>query len=349
MTAACRTVTVALDLLGGDGGPDVVVAGAVRAVGDDPQLRVVLVGPPDRARAAVAAHGLDGVPAHVPGDPEAAPALSVAQASGVVGMSDDPVRAVRSRPGITARVCAALVASRAADATVSAGHSGAAVAAATFVLGRMRGAARPTLAVVLPALAGPVVLLDAGASMVASPDLLAGSALAGAAYAQALGLESPRVGLLTVGAEPGKGDQVRVEAHELLAALPLRYVGPVEGYQVALGGVADVVVTDGFTGNVVLKSVEGALAWAVESVGRRYGDPGPAREVLREAAHGPYAGGLLLGVSGVSVVAHGAADGRAVAACVALAARAVRGGVVPRTENALAELVRLRRDAAGLP
>jgi glycerol-3-phosphate acyltransferase PlsX len=263
-------------------------------------------------------------------------------------MTDDPVWAVRSQPDVSVRVCADLVKAGTADATVSAGHSGAAVAAATFVLGRMRGAVRPALAVVLPALEGPVVLLDAGASMTASPDLLAGSALAGAAYAQALGIDDPRVGLLTVGAEPGKGDQVRIDAHGLLAALPLRYVGPVEGYQVALGGVADVVVTDGFTGNVVLKSVEGALAWAVESVGRRYDDPAPAREVLREAAHGPYAGGMLLGVSGVSVVAHGAADALGVAACVALAARAVRGGVVPRTGAALADLVRLRRDAAGL-
>ncbi|MEI6375490.1 MAG: phosphate acyltransferase, partial [Actinomycetes bacterium] len=196
--------------------------------------------------------------------------------------------------------------------------------------------------------AGPVVLLDAGAGTGLSADLLAQHALAGSCYAEALGIAEPRVGLLTVGGESGKGDEARREAHGLLAALPVNYIGPVEGHDLAIGGPADVIVTDGFTGNVALKALEGAVAWSARRLGERYGDPGPARALVKETAHSSFAGGMLVGVNGVSVVAHGAADGFAVAAAIDLAVLAVRRDLVPHTATLLAELIATRRRSLGL-
>jgi glycerol-3-phosphate acyltransferase PlsX len=228
-------------------------------------------------------------------------------------------------------VAARLVRDGDADATVSAGSTGAALAAALFTLGRLPGVTRPALAVVVPARNGPVVLLDAGANPDAGADLLTQFALSGAAYATtALGLERPRVGLLSNGAEPGKGDALRKQAYDLIAALPVDFAGNVEGHDIALGGRADVVVTDGFTGNVALKAIEGALALA--------GAPAADRE----------GGALLLGVDGVAVVGHGASSPRAVAACVGMAADAVRTGLVPALRTVLADLVHRRRVGAGL-
>jgi glycerol-3-phosphate acyltransferase PlsX len=226
---------------------------------------------------------------------------------------------------------------RRAHATVSIGHTGAALAAATFSLGRLPGVTRAAVAVVVPALAHDVVLLDAGGTPDATGELLAQFARTGAAFAAAIGLsEDPRVGLLTIGTEVGKGDQLRRSADALLRELPLRYVGGVEGRDVALGGAADVIVTDGFTGNVVLKALEGAVDVAAERIGAAYADPGPARAVVRTMSIGSHAGAVLLGVDGISVVGHGASDADEVAACVRLAARAARHDLVARTSVALA-------------
>ena len=249
-------------------------------------------------------------------------------------MGDDPVRAVRSRRDATVRVAATLVRDGDADATVSVGNSGAVVAAALFTLGTLPGITRPALAVVVPAAAGPVVLLDAGATVDPGVDLLVQFALTGAAYAAVrLGLETPRVGLLTIGEEPGKGDALRKEAYAALSDLPIDFVGNVEGHDVALGGRADVVVTDAFTGNVLLKGIEGALTLARGREDSSAGD----------------AGAVLLGVDGVTVLGHGSSSPEAVAACIDLAASAVREQVVDRVRGVIADLVTRRRAAAGLP
>jgi glycerol-3-phosphate acyltransferase PlsX len=190
--------------------------------------------------------------------------------------------------------------------------------------------ARAAVAVVVPALAHDVVLLDAGGTPDASAELLVQFARSGAAFAQALGLsDDPRVGLLTIGTEAGKGDALRREAHDLLGRLPLTYVGGVEGGAVALGGHADVIVTDGFTGNVVLKAIEGASDTTTERIGAAYGDPALARKTLHDLAVGTHGGAVLLGVDGVSVVGHGASDASEIAACVRLAARVARHRLVP--------------------
>jgi glycerol-3-phosphate acyltransferase PlsX len=306
--------------MGGDAAPDSVVDGALLVADERPDITVVLVGPEEVAAAHLARRNAAG-------------RFAVAPAAQVIGMDEDPARAVRAKRDATVRVAARLVRDGRADATVSTGSTGAALAAAMFTLGRLPGVTRPAIAVVVPTPNGPVVLVDAGANPDAGPDLLAQFALSGAAYATTmLHLERPRVGLLSNGTEPHKGDQVRKDAYDLLAALPVDFIGNVEGNDVALGGRADVVVTDGFTGNVLLKGIEGALA------------------ASRAEATDPddVGGAVLLGVDGVAVVGHGSATPRAVASCITLAADSVRDGLLPRLRETLADLVARRRAAAGL-
>jgi glycerol-3-phosphate acyltransferase PlsX len=337
---------VALDLLGGDTAPDSVVDGALLVLDETDDVALVLVGPPDVAARLLERRRYD--PSR----------LSVAPASQVVGMDEDPARAVRSKRDATVRVAARLVRDGDADAMVSVGSTGAALAAAVFTLTRQRGVARPPLAALIPAPGGPVVFLDAGATVEASPDLLASFALVGAAYARVrLGLERPRVGLLTVGEEAGKGDAVRKAAHtaidRALAALPIDFVGNVEGRDVPQGGRADVVVTDGFTGNVLAKGLEAAAA-TVTGVVRAHLDAAGVPDDLLDRVSGAtlhmsperLGGAVLLGVRGVVVVGHGASTARGVASCVGVAVQAAREGLVPRTAQALAELVELRAGTA---
>ena len=329
---------MAVDLLGGDSAPVAVIDGALLVAEEQPGVQVVLVGPPDVAACLLAERGAAG-------------RFEVVAASQVVGMHEEPARAVRSKRDATVRVAARLVRDGAADAVVSIGSTGALLAAAVFTVGRLRGIARPALAVVIPARAGPLVFLDAGASADATPALLAQFALAGAALAQVrLGLPDPRVGLLTIGEESGKGDVLRKQADALLAALPVRYVGSVEGRDVPHGGVADVVVTDGFTGNVLAKGLEGAASMLTEvlceaftSTPERRAAAGELLPVLFEVTDrmspDAFGGGFLLGVKGVCVAGHGASSPRAVASCVAVAAQAVREGLIPRLTEALGALV----------
>ncbi|MFI5957270.1 phosphate acyltransferase PlsX [Cryptosporangium sp. NPDC051539] len=287
-----RPVRIAVDLLGGDRAPDAVVDGALAALAADPDLHLALAGP-SRLR---------------PRWDAVADRVTLLPTDEGVGMSDSPVRAVRTRR-TSVRLAVEAVRSGAADAVVSVGPTGAAVAAAVTELGKLPGYRRPALAAVLPAVAHPVVLVDVGAHAGASDSDLVRHGRLGSAFARVtLGLGAPRVGLLSVGTEPGKGDPLRKKADRALSGTDLHYIGLVEGYDVPLGGRADVVVTDGFTGNVVLKTLEGSLVLAGTSV---------ARSRYPRAA-------TLLGVAGTVVLGHGAAGPTDVADCVALAATAVR-------------------------
>ena len=306
---------IAVDLLGGDEAPAVVVDGALRAFGADPDLRLLLVGPGEVADEVIGA--LPAADRH---------RASVRPLRGAVGMADPPQRG--GRDDTTVRGAALAVAEGAADGLVSAGATGAIVTAAVLSLGRWTGVRRPALAATVPAVAGPVALLDVGGSLEARPTTLASHALLGAAYAAVVhGIPRPRVGLLSIGAEAGKGDRARRLTDPLLADLKLcadaSYVGLVEGHDVASGERADVVVTDGFTGNVLLKGIEGAYAMA--------GGPPPGGAVPRAAA--------LLGVAGTVVVCHGAATGDDIASGIALAARLHRTRAVARVATALADLI----------
>ncbi|MFI6265658.1 phosphate acyltransferase PlsX [Micromonospora sp. NPDC051006] len=289
------TARIAVDLLGGDDAPAVVVDGALRAMRADPDLHLLLVGPAEVADGLIAALG-----------PAQRARITVRPVRDAVGMADHPSAA---RAESTVRAAVTAVRDGIADAVVSAGSTGATVTAAALGFGRWPAVRRPALVATLPAVAGPVVLLDVGGSLEPRPATLARHAVLGAAYAAvAHAVVAPRVGLLSVGTEAGKGDRVRRAADSVLAAEPLpcdaRYVGLVEGYDVSVGARADVVVTDGFTGNVLLKAIEGAYAMA--------GGPPASGGAPRAAA--------LLGVAGTVVVCHGAAIADDVASGIALAA-----------------------------
>ncbi len=340
-------VTVALDLLGGDSAPGSVVDGALLVAERRPDITVLLVGPPDVAAHALADRGQAG-------------RFEIVPASQVIGMDEDPARGVRTKRDATVRVAARLVRDGQADATVSVGSTGAAMAAALFTLGRLPGVTRPALAVVVPAAAGPLVLLDVGANSDCGAELLAQFALSGAALARIrLGLENPRVGLLSIGEEPGKGDELRKVAHARLLELPLNYVGNVEGHEIPLGGKADVIVTDGFTGNVVVKGLEGAFTMFSRALLTAF-TADDTRKAAAKALAPAFAevaarlnpdvlgGGMLLGVDGVAVVGHGSSSPEAVACCVEAAADAASQGLVPMVRVALADLVAARRDHDGV-
>jgi glycerol-3-phosphate acyltransferase PlsX len=329
------TARIAVDLLGGDQAPAVVVDGALRACQADPALQLLLVGPveaagevlaalapADRARVRSITAPADradlaratlgpatpgrAIPDPTPPDP-ASPGRADETGAGGQSAADRPTRAADSwvESGVRAAVLA--VAQGHADAAVSAGNTGATVTSAALGLGRWPEVRRPALAAVLPSAAGRIILLDVGSSVDPDEQTLAMHARLGAAYARLVhDVAEPRIGLLTIGTERGKGDRLRRAAPAVLAgtALPAgRYVGLVEGNDVVSGGPADVVVTDGFTGNVLLKGLETAYALT--------GPPGP--DLPPRAA-------VLLGVSGTVVVCHGSASGTDLAAGIALAA-----------------------------
>jgi glycerol-3-phosphate acyltransferase PlsX len=304
------TARIAVDLLGGDHAPAVVVDGALRACQADPALQLLLVGPIETAGAILGA--LD------PSDH-----VRIRTVAGPAAPPTHPANAGWIESGVRAAVLA--VAQGQADAVVSAGSTGATVTSAALGLGRWPGVRRPALAAVLPTGAGRLVLLDVGASVDPNEHTLAMHARLGAAYAGIVhGVAAPRVGLLTIGTESGKGDRLRRATAQTLAALTFaagaRYIGLVEGNDVVLGGTADVVVTDGFTGNVLLKGLETAYALI--------GAPNEGETAPPRAA-------ILLGVAGTVVVCHGAATGIDLAAGIALAAHLHRRAAVP----AIAELI----------
>ncbi|ATO14518.1 phosphate acyltransferase PlsX [Micromonospora sp. WMMA2032] len=307
------TARIAVDLLGGDDAPAVVVDGALRALRADPDLHLLLVGPTE------VADGLIGAL-----DPAQRARVTVRPVRAAVGMADHPTAA---RGDSTVRTAVQAVHDGLADAVVSAGSTGATVTAAALGLGRWTGVRRPALVATIPAVEGPVVLLDVGGTLEPGPATLARHAVLGAAYAAvAHAVHAPRVGLLSVGHEAGKGDRLRRSADPALAAVPLpcgaRYVGLVEGYDISLGARADVVVTDGFTGNVLLKAIEGAYAMA--------GGPPTNGGAPRAAA--------LLGVAGTVVVCHGAAGSDDVASGIALAAHLWRRDAAGTVRALLAEI-----------
>jgi glycerol-3-phosphate acyltransferase PlsX len=313
------TARIAVDLLGGDHAPAVVVDGALRACQADPALQLLLVGPVEAAGGLLAAlDPADRARVRTLAAPaERADLLRVAPAAErAAARPARPDRPAESwvESGVRAAVLA--VAQGQADAIVSAGNTGATVTSAALGLGRWSGVRRPALAAVLPTAAGRVLLLDVGSSVDPDEQTLAMHARLGAAYAAMVHrVVEPRVGLLTIGTERGKGDRLRRATPAVLAELDLpvggRYVGLVEGNDVVLGELADVVVTDGFTGNVLLKGLETAYALI--------GPPGT--DVPPRAA-------VLLGVAGTVVVCHGAAGADDLAAGIALAADLHRNAAV---------------------
>lgn len=325
-------MTIAVDAMGGDRAPAEIVAGAVAAAGTG--VRVLLAGPEPELHEHLAGHGrVEGIEAVDAGE--------------VIGSAEEPAAAVRAKPGSSLVTACSLVREGRAQGVVSAGSTGAMLAASLLRMGRIPGVLRPGIGVLLPTAAGPCMLIDAGANVDCRPEHLLQFAVMGSLFCEdVLAVERPRVALLSIGEEPTKGDARTVEAHALLSAAGIRFVGNCEGRD-ALTGRIDVIVTDGFAGNVLLKGLEGAGAALVAEVrgaassGLRARLGGmllaPAlRERMRRTDPETYGGAYLLGVRGLSVVAHGNSSRRAIANAIRYAARGVAAGVVPRLTERLA-------------
>ncbi len=321
---------VAVDGMGGDRAPDAIVAGARDALkaGHD----VILVGDPDRM-----------------GDTGDVPVMSALE---VIEMHEDPGRAVRLKKDSSLIRSAEAVRDGHASAMVSAGNTGAAMAAALFRFGRIKGVVRPAIATVIPVPGStPTVLADSGANAECSAAWLVQFAQMGAVFSRVrLGVERPRVGLLSIGEEPGKGNSLAKEAFALLhdgAAGPgVDFIGNVEGRDV-MSDAADVVVTDGFTGNVVLKTLEGSMKFAMGAVVNALRSPGVDKSasdailatllpIAAELDPETYGGAVLLGVDGVCVISHGSSSARAIVNAIGVADRAVADGLVSQLAAAVA-------------
>jgi glycerol-3-phosphate acyltransferase PlsX len=321
---------VAIDAMGGDHAPGAIVEGAQRAL-SELGVPVVLVGRPE---------DLDSLRGE----------LEVVPASQVIGMDADPGSSVRTMKDSSLVRAAEAVRDGRASAMVSAGNTGATMASALLRLGRIKGVARPAIATPIPVPgSSPTVLLDAGANAECQPQWLVQFAQMGAVFSRVrYGIAEPRVGLLSIGEEPTKGDPLVKEAHGLLAAAGAldragaRFVGNVEGRDIMTPDV-DVVVTDGFTGNVALKTLEGGLRTLVAAVLEGLSTTDVADAAL--AALLPLystldpdqtGGAMLLGVDGVCIISHGSSSATAIVNATRVAGEMVEAGVVDRLRSAVA-------------
>jgi glycerol-3-phosphate acyltransferase PlsX len=323
---------IAVDALGGDNAPAEVVAGAVSAARKLPRDEILLVGNPTAVEAEL---GSDA-PSNV----------SLCEAGDAVGMNEEPSVALRRRPDASVAVAAEMVRDGGADALFSAGNTGATVAGALLRIGRLKGCRRPAIATVLP-FPAPALLLDAGATVSCRPQDLLNFAILGAVFAERyFELDgAARVGLINVGEEPGKGTDLAKEAHALISESGVRFVGNVEGRDVGRG-VADVLVTDGFTGNVVLKTAEGVAREILGMVrSAMTGGLVSKLAVLRPRLVGVrdrvdpenYGGSYLLGVRGTVVIGHGNSRARGVENAI-LGISRTGGGLTAALEEALASV-----------
>jgi glycerol-3-phosphate acyltransferase PlsX len=315
---------VAVDALGGDKAPAEIVEGAKQAVAAG--IPVLLVGPADLA-------DRGDLPLHV--------------ATEFIDMHEDPASSVRNKKDSTLVVSADLVRDGIASAMISAGNTGATMASALLRMGRIKGVKRPAIATPIPVPGStPTVMLDAGANAEVEAEWMTQFAVMGSVYANArYGIERPRVGLLSIGEEPGKGDTLRKKSFELLSAMDnINFIGNVEGRDIMTPDV-DVVVTDGFTGNVALKTLEGTMRMIVKELFASIGQPQYKEhtEALMPALLNLYSkfdpdstgGAILLGVDGVCIISHGSSSARAMLNGIRVAKDMVDCDMVGLIANAL--------------
>ena len=317
-------IRVAVDGLGGDHAPDEVVAGAAEVASE--AIQPIVFGP-----AGLDTHG-----------------LTLVETSEAIAMDDHPVESVRSKTDSSLVRAVRAVADGDADVVVSAGNTGAVLAASLLHI-RLAGVHRPGIAAVIPTTRGPSVLIDAGANADARAEHLLQFAHMGSVFAQEiLEVERPQVRLMSIGEEDEKGNQLTIEAHELLRTADLNFAGNTEG-RTLLDGSADVVVTDGFTGNVALKTLEGAVTSLLDVLrselessfrGKVAGAlmRPAARRVRTRLDPETYGGGYLLGLTGLVVIAHGSSSRVAIASAIRLGARGVEHDVVRRLQDRLTAL-----------
>jgi glycerol-3-phosphate acyltransferase PlsX len=326
---------VAVDAMGGDYAPARIVDGALAAA-RHLGIGVDLVGRTHAIRTELARHedlgSLD---------------VRVIEAPDVVEMIESPAQALRRKPRASIRVAADLVARGDAAALVSAGHTGATVVAAHAAFGMLRGVDRPALAPSVPTRGGSAVLIDAGATVECRPAYLLQFGVMGAVYARTwMGIERPRVGLLSIGEEETKGNDLTRDAHRLLKASALHFIGNIEAREI-FSGQADVIVCDGFTGNVALKLSEGLVEMVEELLGAELQSTFSAqvgsllsrrafRRFRKRVDYSEYGGAPLMGVAGLCIVGHGRSSAKAVRNAVAMASRFASSHVLARVEQEIA-------------
>lgn len=302
---------IALDAMGGDAAPGINLEGAIAAVNQDEQLHICLVGEEPLLKDLLSQAGYQGNQ------------IEVVPAQGFVGMDEKPTDALRNKPDCSLLVCWKLMAGKQVDAVVSAGHTGAVVVAGLKTRLFLNGVKRPGIAVTLPTLRGKAILLDVGANPAARPEHLAQYGVMGEIYArEILGIAKPRVGIINIGSEEGKGTEIILEAHQFLSKSVIKdqYIGNVEGRGIFQGD-ADVIICDGFTGNVVLKAIEGMGEMMMHMVKSQVIEKLDQEKDLGKKALGELArnfqysetgGALLLGIDGICLIAHGSSSGTAI-------------------------------------
>jgi len=317
---------IVVDAFGGDYAPEQIVEGALLAAADLDGISIILTGDERRLKALVSGKAGSN-------------RVEIVHAPEVVQMDDEPVAAVRAKPDSSLVRGAQLVRQGEGQALVSAGNTGAALAAALFNIGRIKGVERPAISTLMPTAAGFSLVLDVGANADCRPTQLVQFAHMGSIYAaEVLKVHSPRVGLLNVGHEPGKGSQLAKEAYNLLQDAGLNFIGNVEGREIPSGHV-DVIVCDGFVGNIVLKFAEGLASTLLGMIkeeaqrnlvctaGALLMKPG-FRRIKRRMDPNEYGGAPLLGINGVVIIAHGASNAKAIYNAIRVAREGVQNNYV---------------------
>ncbi len=322
---------IALDAMGSDRAPTVEVEGAIAALLTlDYDFRLVLVGDRERIEAELERH------------PEAPrERLEIVHAPDRVEMGESPAQAIRRKPESSIVVGLNLHKAGEVDAFISAGSTGAVLAGSLVILRPLPGVDRPTVGAILPTSQGYTLMLDAGANIGTRPQQLLQFAHLGAIYAQdSMGIERPRIGLLNIGEEPEKGDELSVQTHQLLRESPLNFIGNIEGRDI-IGHKCDVLVTDGFVGNVLLKFYESVAGFILELLDREIRTRGAVLDlerVTRVLDYTEYGGAPLLGVNGVVIVCHGGSPPKAVTNAIGVAVRAVEHGMTTHIRRRAAQL-----------
>ncbi|MGQ9730941.1 MAG: phosphate acyltransferase PlsX [Candidatus Zipacnadales bacterium] len=324
---------IVLDAMGSDRHPVPDVEGGVAAAREYGE-EIIFVGQREIVEPELAKHDVSGLQ------------ISLVHASQVIEMTDEPAMAARTKKDSSMAVGMRLLQQGEADAFVTCGNTGGALATALFYLGRLRGVKRPTLASVFPTVAGPAFLLDLGANTDCKPEYLLQFGVMGSAYAErVLGIANPRVAIVSTGEEEGKGSTLVKEAYKLLKASPLNFIGNAEGKDIPTG-FADVIVTDGFTGNVIVKLSEGVAGLILTVLEREIKArplailgallaKGAFRAVKRALDYSEYGGGPLLGVNGVVIVGHGRSNAKAVKNAVRVAMQSVKADLIGHIQSGI--------------
>lgn len=326
-------VRISVDAMGGDNAPAEIIKGTLQAIEHHPDLQVVLVGRENVIREHL--HGSVIIDR-----------LIIVYAEEVIETGEDPLIAIRRKKNSSMLVALDLLKKKEVDACVSAGSTGAFMSGALFGVGRIKGIQRPALAPILPTLTGCAMLIDCGANADCKAEFLVQFAQMGSIYMnKVMGVAKPRIGLLNIGAEEEKGSAVYKEAHHMLKSAPVHFVGNVEGRDALEGGV-DVIVADGFAGNILLKTAEGAMTFLFTLLKKELTASLPRKiaalilkkgfkNVKAKLDYTEYGGALLLGIDGIAVKAHGSSNARSFESALMQAKTAVERGVVGSIRESL--------------